>query len=188
MKWRLRVAIELVLRWSSMLKRENFKRLSMRPSMLLVFTLIFGISWPVTALAQANNGAGEGKPEVHVDFYKLPPGRQDEWLALYKKSHFPMMKWQIEHGQVISETVYTRAIHQLSPSWDIAIMIVLPPAGQRKNPEFTRAQLMRKLYPDLDEYVKEERQRWAMTVDHWDERWVEVDIEKNPSLYYPNPD
>jgi len=88
MKWRLRVAIELVLRWSSMLKRENFKRLSMRPSMLLVFTLIFGISWPVTALAQANNGAGEGKPEVHVDFYKLPPGRQDEWLALYKKSHF----------------------------------------------------------------------------------------------------
>jgi len=30
-----------------------------------------------------------------------------------------MMKWQIEHGQVISETVYTRAIHQLSPSWDI---------------------------------------------------------------------
>ncbi len=124
---------------------------------------------------------------AHVDFYKLPPGRQDEWLALYKKSHFPMMKWQIEHGQIISETVYTRAVHELSPSWDIAIVIVLPPADQRKKPELTKAQLLRKIYPDIEEYVKEERQRWTLTVEHWDERWVEVDIEKNPSLYYPSP-
>jgi hypothetical protein len=142
----------------------------------------------VAAFAQADNGAGEGKPEVHVDFYKLPPGRQDEWLALYKKAHFPMMKWQIEHGQVVSEKVYTRAVHELSPSWDIAIIIVLPPAGQRKKSELTRAQLMRQIYPDLDEFVKAEKQRWALTLEHWDERWVEVDIEKNPSLYYPNPD
>jgi hypothetical protein len=47
---------------------------------------------------------------------------------------------------------------------------------------------MRQIYPDLDEFVKEEKQRWALTLEHWDERWVEVDIEKNPSLYYPNPD
>src|SRR3984893_6413114 len=160
----------------------------MRTLLFLLAALTVNVLGSVAAFAQANNGAGEGKPEVHVDFYKLPPGRQDEWLALYKKAHFPMMKWQIEHGQVISEKVYTRAVHELSPSWDIAIMIVLPPAGQRKKPELTRAQLMRKLYPDLDEYVKEERQRWAMTLEHWDERWVEVDIEKNPSLYYPNPD
>jgi len=160
----------------------------MKILLFLLSALSFTLLNSVPTFAQANNGAGEGKPEVHVDFYKLPPGRQDEWLALYKKSHFPMMKWEIDHGQVISETVYTRAIHELSPSWDIAIMIVLPPAGQRKKPEFTRAQLMRKIYPDLDEYVKEEKQRWALTLEHWDERWVEVDIEKNPSLYYPNPE
>jgi hypothetical protein len=160
----------------------------MRIFLLLWSAFTLNILGSVAALAQANNGAGEGKPEVHVDFYKLPPGRQDEWLALYKKAHFPMMKWQIDHGQVTSETVYTRAVHELSPSWDIAIVIVLPPAGQRKKSELTRAQLMRQLYPDLDEFVKEEKQRWALTLEHWDERWVEVDIEKNPSLYYPNPD
>jgi hypothetical protein len=157
---------------------------------LLFFLSLFTVNilGSVAAFGQANNGAGEGKPEVHVDFYKLPPGRQDEWLALYRKAHFPMMKWQIEHGQVTSETVYTRAVHELSPSWDIAIVIVLPPAGQRKKSDLTRAQLMRQIYPDLDEFVKEEKQRWALTLEHWDERWVEVDIEKNPSLYYPNPD
>jgi len=62
--------------------------------------------------AQANNGAGEGKPVVHVDFYRLPPGRQDEWLALYRKVHLQVMQWEKEQGQVISETIYTHAAHQ----------------------------------------------------------------------------
>ena len=150
--------------------------------------LALSIMSPVAAFAQANNGASEGKPEVHVDYYKLPPGRQDEWLALYKKYHYPIMEYMIQQGQVTSETIYTRAIHQVSPSWDIAIVIVLPPAGQRKKPELTRAQLIRKLYPDLEDYVKAEKQRWALTVEQWNEGWVEVDLDKNPSLYYPRPD
>jgi hypothetical protein len=138
--------------------------------------------------AQANNGAGEGKPEVHVGYYKLPPGRQDEWLALYKKYHYPIVEYMIDHGQVTSEKIYTRAVHQLSPSWDIAIVLVFPPAAQRKKSEFTRAQLIRKLYPDIEDYVKGERQRWALTLEEWDESWIEVDLDKNPSLYFPNPD
>lgn len=138
--------------------------------------------------AQANNGAGEGKPEVYVDFYKLPPGHQDEWLALYKKYHYPIMKYQIEHGQMVSEKIYTRSTHELSPSWDIAIVLVLPPAALRKKPEVTRAQMIRKLFPDIDDYVKGEKHRWELTLEQWTEIWTEVDVEKNPSLYYPNPE
>jgi hypothetical protein len=43
-----------------------------------------------TARSQATIGAGDGKNTVSVDFYKVPPGRQDEWLALYKKNHYPI--------------------------------------------------------------------------------------------------
>jgi hypothetical protein len=142
----------------------------------------------VTAFAQANNGAGEGQPVVHVDFYKLPPGRQDEWLALYRKVHLQVMQWEKEQGQVISETIYTRAAHHLSPDWDIAIMIVSPPPEKRRKPDLTRAQLLHKLFDsDMDGYVKAERERWALTLAHWDEQWVAVDLDKNPSLYYPPP-
>jgi hypothetical protein len=139
------------------------------------------------ASAQGSNGAGTGKPVVSVDFYKLPPGRQDEWLALYKKWHYPIMQWERAHGQVISETVYKRAVHHLSPSWDIAIMIIAPPPDKRPKPEKTRQELIRSLFPNLDEYVNAERQRWALTLEHWDEQWIAVDLEKNPSLYYPEP-
>jgi len=152
---------------------------------LLVLTL--GGITPTAGMAQGNNGAGAGKPTVHVDFYRLPPGRQDEWLALYKKWHYPIMKYQKEHGQVTSETVYTRAIHELSPSWDIAIVIISPAPEKMPKAEMSRQQLIRRLYPNLEEYVAAEKQRWALTLEHWDEQWVEVDIEKNPSLYYPAP-
>lgn len=155
--------------------------------LLRVGLLLAGLSTTIApqAKAQANNGAAAGKNVVSVSYYKLPPGRQDEWLALYKKYHLPIMKYEKEHGQVISETLYTRAAHHISPSWDIAIVIVAPPPEKRPKPEKSRSELIRSLFPDLDDYVQGERSRWALTLEHWDEQWVEVDIEKNPSLYYP---
>ena len=157
----------------------------MKTILRFFFILILSSLGSVVAFAQASNGAGTGKDVVSVSFYKLPAGRQDEWLALYKKYHFPIMKYEKEHGQVISETVYKRAAHHVSPSWDIAIVIVAPPASQKPKAEKTRGELIRSLFPDLDDYVKGERARWALTLEHWDEQWIEVDIDKNPSLYYP---
>lgn len=150
----------------------------------MALTAILLLAHPV-AWSQATIGAGDGKNVVSVDFYKVPPGKQDDWLALYRKYHLPIMKYQKEHGQVISETVYTRAIHQLSPSWDFAIVIVTPPAEKRPKAELTRSQLIRKLFPDVEDYVKGEKARWTLTLEHWDESWTEVDIENHPSLYEP---
>jgi hypothetical protein len=168
--------------------RETKGKTLKTPVRFGLLTLILGSLLSSALWAQATNGAGDGKPVVSVSYYKLPPGHQDEWLALYKKYHYPIMQWEKEHGQVTSETVYTRRAHHISPAWDIAIVIVAPPPDQRKKPEKTRAQLIRSLFPDLDDYVKGERQRWALTLEHWDEQWVEVDVDKNPSLYYPNPE
>jgi len=138
-----------------------------------------------SANAQATIGTGDGKNTISVDFYKVPPGKQDEWLTLYKKYHYPIMQYQKAHGQVISETVYTRAIHQISPDWDFAIEIIAPPADKRPKPEYSRSELIRKLFPDVDDYVRGEKARWSLTISHWDESWIEVDIDKHPSLYEP---
>jgi len=154
---------------------------------LILSALVLGVFSSTAALAQADNGSGEGKKVVHVSFYKLPPGRQDEWLALYKKVHLRIMQWEKEQGQIESETIYKRAVHHLSPDWDIAIVTVSPAPGNKRKPDLTRTQLIHKLYPDLDQYARDERARWALTLGHWDEQWVEVDLEKNPSLYYPDP-
>ena len=155
-------------------------------SMRWLFPLVLFFLVPAaTAFGQATIGAGAGKNTMSVGFYKVPPGKQDEWLALYKKYHYPIMLYQKEHGQVISETVYTRAVHHVSPSWDFAIVIVSPPPEKRPKSELSRSQLIRKLFPDVDDYVKGEKARWTLTLEHWDERWDAVDIENHPSLYIP---
>ena len=162
--------------------QKKFSRLLMWSAGLI---MLFASAATQRLSAQATIGAGDGKNTMAVDFYKVQPGKQDEWLALYKKYHYPIMKYYKEHGQVLSETVYTRAIHQVSPDWDFAIVIVGPPAEKKPKPEYTRSQLIRKLFPDIDDYVKGEKARWSLITQHWDEEWTEVDIENHPSVFEP---
>jgi hypothetical protein len=61
---------------------------------MVVLATVAGIATSTTARAQATIGAGDGKNTISVDFYKVPPGRQDDWLALYKKYHYPIMQYQ----------------------------------------------------------------------------------------------
>ncbi len=138
------------------------------------------------APAQGANGRGDCKQGVDISYYKILPGKQDEWLALYKKWHYPIMQYQIANGATISEKVFASGSHALSPAWDFAIIIVSPPKGQRKPLPLTRPQLIRKLFPNLEEYVAGEKARWALTESHWDEVLLELDPQEVPfSVYAP---
>ena len=139
-----------------------------------------------TAGAQAMSGRELGTNRVSVDYYKAPPGRQDEWLALYKKYHRPIMDFQISKGVTISSTLYAPKSHAPGMPWDFVIINVSPPEGQGPKLGMTRAEVIRKLFPDIEDYVKGERQRWALTVNHWDEELIELDVTRDPlSVYYP---
>ena len=139
-----------------------------------------------TLHAQAQNGRGVGKQRVGVSYYKTPPGRQDEWLALYKKYHRPIMQYQIDKGVTLSSKIFVAGNHAPGQPWDIAIINISPPQGQGPSLGITRGELIKQLFPDLEDYVKGERARWALTIDHWDESFVEIDINEEPfSLYYP---
>jgi hypothetical protein len=136
--------------------------------------------------AQAMAGRDLGKNRVSVDYYKAPPGRQDEWLALYKKYHRPIMDFQIQKGVTLSSTLYAPKSHAPGMPWDFVIINVSPPEADTPKLGMTRAEVIRKLFPDIEDYVKGERQRWALTVNHWDEDLVELDVTKEPlSVYYP---
>lgn len=145
------------------------------------------ITTSVPGFAQAANGRGDCKPQVSVDYYQVAPGKHDEWLALYKKWHYPIMEYSIEHSAVVSEKIYASGTHMGEPKWDFAIIIVSPPAGQGKKLPLSRADLIRKLYPDLGAYVAGEKQRWSLTIGHWDEKFVELDPKEEPfSVYWPS--
>jgi hypothetical protein len=136
--------------------------------------------------AQGQNGRGIGKVKVGISYYKTPPGRQDEWLALYKKYHRPIMQYQIDKGVTLSSTLYAAGNHAPGAPWDFAIINLSPPEDQRPALGITRPELIRKLFPDIEDYVAGEKQRWALTIDHWDEDLVELDVNQEPlSVYAP---
>ena len=136
--------------------------------------------------SQAMAGRELGTKKVSVDYYKAPPGRQDEWLAAYKKYHRPIMDFYIQKGVVISSTLYAPKSHSPGMPWDFAIINVSPPEGEAPKLGMTRAEVIRKLFPDIEDYVKGEKLRWSLTVNHWDEDFVELDVTRDPlSVYYP---
>ncbi len=136
------------------------------------------------ASAQAQNGRGDGLNRVSVGYYKVPPGRHDEWLELYQRWHRPIMEWNIQNGLTLSSRLYVAGNHAPGAPWDFAIINVSPANPPRGLP--SRAQVIRQLFPDQDAYVAGERARWALTIDHWDERFVPLAWNQEPfSVYYP---
>jgi hypothetical protein len=142
-------------------------------------------SSPASAQAMAGRQLPD-RPVVGVDYYKAPPGKQDEWLALYLKWHRPIMEYQIQQGATLSSTVYANSSHSIEPSWDFMIINISPPPSQAKKLPLTRGEVIKKLFPDLDAYAAGEASRWAMTVGHWDQSVIEVDLKAaHPGVYYP---
>jgi hypothetical protein len=136
--------------------------------------------------AQAMTGRDIGQNRVHVAYYRVPPGRQDEWLALYKRYHKPIVDFQIQKGVTISSTLYAPKAHEGEKAWDFEIISVSPADGQGPKLGMTRAEVIRKLFPDIEDYVRGERQRWALTLVCQEGDLVEIDMTRDPvSLYYP---
>ena len=144
--------------------------------------LVVGIQ---TVSAQALAGRQlPDKPRVGIGYYKVPPGKHDEWLALYKQWHRPIMDEQIKAGVTLSSTVYVLSSHQFNGDYDFAIVNVSP--AEPKSLGISRGELIRKLFPDIEAYVAGERRRWELTINHSDTSLVEVDISEDvPSVYYP---
>lgn len=135
--------------------------------------------------AQALSGRDlPDRPRVGVGYYKVPPGKHDEWLALYQKWHRPIMEAQIKAGVTLSSTVYALRNHQIGSPYDFVIISVSP--ANPKPLGLSRGELIRKLFPDTEAYVAGEKRRWELTIDHWDTSLLEIDVtDPNISVYYP---
>ncbi|HZC22418.1 MAG TPA: hypothetical protein VE866_03700 [Candidatus Binatia bacterium] len=144
------------------------------PCLLLVTFALFPKSTPVHA--QTPTGYSGGTVTAAA-FYRIAPGRQDEWMALYKKYHYPIMQYEIKQGLVKSETMYKRGVHELSPAWDYVAVIVYRDLDAEVEVEKERAQVMKTLFPNKEEFEAGDRKRWELTTEHWDEKLVEVPMQ-----------
>ncbi|HQR05031.1 MAG: hypothetical protein JSR19_06410 [Proteobacteria bacterium] len=122
------------------------------------------------------------RPAVGLSFYKILPGRQDEWLALFKKWYYPVMQEMMREGALAEFRLFKPYIHGKGAGWDFAVMEITATPKVR----ISEAERIRKVFPDLDGYEKAAKERAALVVDHWDDVLKEMDINAEPlSVYRP---
>lgn len=109
------------------------------------------------------------------NYYKVKWGYAEEFIALYKKNHYPLLKKALEKGDVVSITLEKPRQHAAEESrWDYRVTLVFKNMQAAFDPALTEP-YKKALYPDLEKLKKEEQRRFELLVSHWDTEVQTVD-------------
>jgi len=118
------------------------------------------------------------KPFTVEYYYKAKWGYADEFLQLFKKNHYPVLKKEMEMGRIAKVWMDSPRLHGTEDGrWDYRVTIVFKNAAIA-NDDFDSQSMVRQLYPDQDSYKKEEQRRFEILEAHWDLPIKDVDLEK----------
>jgi hypothetical protein len=146
----------------------------------VVFTAVVASSPRVYAGPPQSSAAAETKEDPYVVeyYYKTKWGHADEFLALFKKNHYPVLKKEMEMGRILRVSMTAPRLHTTEDGrWDYRVTIVFKSAAVA-NDNFDSEPLLRQLYPDQDSYKKEEQRRFEILDAHWDLPIKDVAVDK----------
>lgn len=150
--------------------------MQIRNRKLALVVLVFGIVTGLSGILAPNAQAQADKPFVVEYYYKAKWGHADEFITLFKKNHFPVLKKEIELGRILQVRADQPRYHTTEDGrWDYRITIVFKNAGIA-NDNFDASGIIKQLYPDQDTYKKEEQRRFEILDAHWDLPVKELDL------------
>lgn len=139
-------------------------------TLLLLSVIVLGFLFVPNAQAQTD------KPFVVEYYYKTKWGHADEFIALFKKNHYPVLKKEIELGRILQVRGDQPRLHTTEDGrWDYRITIVFKNAAIA-NDNFDASEIIKQLYPDQETYKKEEQRRFEILDAHWDLPVKELDL------------
>ena len=149
------------------------------PVLATVAALAFPVSSDLQAQANASQQqAANEKPYVIEYYYKAKWGHAEEFIALFKKNHYPVLKKEIELGRILKVFAQVPRYHATEDGrWDFRTTIVFKNA-QIANDNFDSAPLLKQLFPDQESYKKEEQRRFEILDAHWDLPVKNLELEK----------
>lgn len=108
-------------------------------------------------------------------FYKVKWGFQDEFLDLFQRNHYPVLKALQDAGQYSAIRTYTPRYHgDGRADWTFAVELVRR-EGMTGVP--SEDQIVLKLYPDQQKFRREEARRFEILDAHWDVPLNPMDLE-----------
>ncbi len=132
----------------------------------ILTTVITAVLLAATAAAQAP--PAKDTPFVVEYFYKVRWGFADEFITLFRKNHYPVLKKEMELGRILQLTAAAPRYHSTEDGrWDYRVTIVFKNAAVA-NEDFDPEPIAKQLYPDQERFKKEEQRRFEILEAHWD--------------------
>jgi hypothetical protein len=134
---------------------------------------------PSLSHAQSASATSD-KPFVIEYYYKTKWGHADEFLKLFKKNHYPVLKKEMEMGRISKVWMEQPRYHVAEDGrWDFRVTIVFKNATVA-NESFDEAALQKQMYPDHETFQREEQRRFEILVAHWDLPVKTMDLDAQP--------
>lgn len=139
--------------------------------LLVLFALI-----PCFIKAQATD-AQAGKNYFTIEnYYRVKWGFADEFIELWKKNHYPLLKKAQEKGDIISIRAEKPRQHGGEDTrWDFRVIIVFKTIALAFDHDLT-IPYKKQLYPDTDKLIKDEQHRFELLLSHWDIETEKVEL------------
>ncbi len=145
--------------------------------------LAFLVVAPVATMrAQAPAGQTAGEQRTVWYFYTVKWGYQDEFLDLFQRNHYPVLKEQMKRGRIVAIKTFVPTYHgDGRADWTFAVALTYRDTAAMVGPSGDE-EIQRQLYPDQAKFQKEEQRRFDILVAHWDVPLNELNLEaRKPS-------
>jgi hypothetical protein len=143
----------------------------------LAAILFLAVSVPIGARAQS---PASDRPFVIEYYYKSKWGHADEFLKLFKKNHYPLLKKEAEMGRIVKVWMDQPRYHTTEDGrWDFRVTIVFKNAAIA-NEAIDEEPIKKQLWPDQETYLREEQRRFEILDAHWDLPIKTVDLDAKP--------
>jgi len=142
----------------------------MRKALLVLLFLIVSIAFSAPALAQgAPPQAAADQPYTIEYYYKVQWGRQQEFLDLFLKNHYPLLKKIQSTGRMLAIKIESPAYHTTEDGrWDYRVTITFKNSTVATTANPDEEALIKQLWPDQATYKREEQRRFEILAAHWD--------------------
>jgi hypothetical protein len=119
-----------------------------------------------------------GKPFAVEYYYKARWGHFDEFVKLFRKNHWPLLKRQKEQGRILEVRADVPRYHATEDGrWDYRVTIVWRDLATAHEEWPDRERVTRELYADQKAFEAEEQRRFEILLAHWDLPVTKAELE-----------
>jgi len=116
----------------------------------------------------------DGSSVTAAYFYRVRWGHRAEFLELFERNHWPILREQLAAGRLLDVRLHTPRFHgDGRADWDVLVTITYRDWAAME--EHSDGSIVERLYPDRATFEAEERRRFELLEAHWD-----VPLEEHP--------